>query len=140
MVHGENIKAFGQLSRSIRTVMLGEVKLMSLVFVFLTLSLSAFGNPGSWTPSYQKISGIMVEGPEENGRAIILIEGGVPNNYVPDGCNDGTMGTYNTVYLNTEKGRAIYSMALAAYLSEKSVKLALDCAGARPLITHIRLK
>lgn len=88
-------------------------------------------------PEGKKISEIFIEGPD-TGKALIVIEGGVPSAYIPPECNSGSDASYNTVYLNTEKGRSIYSLALAAYMGGKPVKLALSCTANRPLITHIR--
>ena len=115
------------------------VKLLKVLFMSLAfISVSVSANPGHWMPTAKKVSSIVVEG-DENGRALILIEGGVPSEYIPQECRSGANGTYNTVFLNTHKGRGIYSMALTAYTSGKPVKLALSCTGNRPLITHIWL-
>lgn len=105
--------------------------------VLLGLTFSVTANPGSWMPTAKKISEIIVEG-GDGGQAAIVIEGGVPATHLPEECRDGGNGTYNTIYLNTDKGKSIYSLALAAYLAGKPVKLALACTGSRPLITHVR--
>ncbi len=104
--------------------------LRHLLLVTLFLSASAFSNPGSWTP-YQKIASLIVE----NGMGIIVVEGGVPNNYVPPECNQ----QYNQVDLATDHGRAIYSMALAARLAGQPISMALGCFNGRPLINLMRL-
>ncbi|USD95801.1 hypothetical protein CTT30_06765 [Vibrio coralliilyticus] len=109
-----------------------------ILFVLVFTSVSTSANPGSWMPTAKKISSIIVEG-DENGRALIIIEGGVPSEFIPSECRTGSDSTYNTVFLNTHKGRGIYSMALTAYSAGKPVKLALSCTGSRPLITHIWL-
>ena len=106
----------------------------TLFSLFLTAFVHA--NPGSWMPTEKSISSIIVEG-DDNGRAIVLIEGGVPSDYIPSECRSGSNGTYNTIPLHTDKGRGMYSLALAAHASGKKVKLALSCTGNRPLITHI---
>lgn len=111
---------------------------------FIVLLLTAFpvllhANPGSWTPVYQNISEIFIEGSESEGSALIVLEGGVPSSHIPSDCNS----KYNTVFLSNDKGRSIYSMALAAYMSGKTIKVALACTSSRPsrpLITNIRLK
>jgi hypothetical protein len=110
----------------------------SLIGVLLFVStMTVHSNPGAWMPEAKKIVEIIVEGGDE-GRALIVIEGNVPSDYVPEGCKVGDDRAYNTVYLNTDKGKSIYSLALTAYMSGKPVKLAVGCIGARPLITHIR--
>jgi hypothetical protein len=86
-------------------------------------------------PTKQKIAEIIVGGNESDGKALIIIEGSVPPDFIPSECNS----PYNTVNLTSEKGRAILSIALAAYMSGKPVALALSCIGARPLITNIRM-
>ena len=106
--------------------------------IFLFFSSNVFSNPGSWMPVAKNISSIIVEG-DDNGSALIIIKGGVPAEYIPADCSVGGNGKYNTAPLNTDKGRGIYSMALAAYMAGKPVKLALSCIGARPLITNIQL-
>jgi hypothetical protein len=98
----------------------------------LTCSGASLASPGSWTPTGQLISGIIVEG-NDDGNALVLIDGGVPASHIPSSC----VSPYNTIPLNTDKGRAMYSLALAAQLAGKKVKLALACSGSRPLITHI---
>jgi hypothetical protein len=112
-----------------------ENKLKFIILLISLVPMLSFGSPGSWTPSSQKILEIIVEGAETDGRALVVIEGGVPSSHIPSACNS----PYNTIVLNSDKGRAMYSMALAAYMSGKTVKLALACTGNRPLITHIRI-
>ena len=106
-----------------------------LFFVGVSLVAQVSAAPGGWTPTPQKISGIVIEGSETNGTALILIDGGVPADYIPSECNS----PYNTADLTTEKGRGILSVALSARLADKPVKLALTCRGSRPFITHIML-
>jgi hypothetical protein len=105
-----------------------------LVLIAL-LSFQALSNGGSWMPTAKKISGIVVEGGETNGTALIIIDGGVPDDFIPSECKS----PYNTIDLTTEKGRGILSVALSARMSDKPVKLALTCKGNRPFITHIWL-
>ena len=88
-------------------------------------------NPGSWIPASQKISTIIIE----NGKALIVLEGGIPSTYIPPECNS----PYNQADLSTEHGKGIYSMALAAQLAGKKVSMALSCSGSRPFITHFKL-
>lgn len=110
-----------------------------LILLISLLSTLSHANPGAWTPNYQKISEIFIEGSETEGRALIVLEGGVPSSHIPPECNN----KYNTVFLNNNKGRSIYSMTLAAYMSGKAIKVALTCTSTsplRPLITNIRLK
>lgn len=112
------------------------------VFVASVLALAApsvlFASPGTWTPVPKKISGIIVEG-TDNGVALVLIEGGVPPEYIPSECRSGGNASYNTIPLNTDKGKGMYSLALGAYFAQKPVLLAVQCAGARPLITHLQV-
>ena len=114
-------------------------KSLILIMWFVFYAEGALANPGAWIPHFKSISSIFIEG-DDNGRALIQLEGGIPPEYIPEGCRDGADSTYNTVFLNTEKGKAIYSMALSAYLAGKSVKIAVSCTGSRPLITHIWLR
>lgn len=107
-----------------------------LFIASLSCSVPALSVPGDWMPSPKKIASIVVEG-GDSGNALIVIEGGVPADFIPPGCSAGGDGTYNTIPLHTDKGKAVYSLALAAYLAGKPVRLALTCVGTRPLITHI---
>ncbi|HEY6528113.1 MAG TPA: hypothetical protein VIZ65_05425 [Cellvibrionaceae bacterium] len=114
------------------------MKVLKQIIFGLSISCAvpALSAPGEWMPAPKKIASIIVEG-SDSGSATILIEGGVPTDYIPSGCNTGGDNIYNTIPLNTDKGKAVYSLALAAYLAGKPVKLALMCVGTRPLITHI---
>lgn len=112
-------------------------KLIKLAFLSaLVIPNFVHANPGSWMPTAKSISSIIIEG-NDDGKALILIEEGVPSEYIPSECRNGGNSIYNTIPLNTDKGRGMYSLALAAYASGKKIKLALSCAGNRPLITHI---
>jgi hypothetical protein len=102
------------------------------VLVIAVVAVPVMAVPGDWMPEAKKIAQIVVEGADTGG-ALIVIEGGVQPESIPPACNS----QYNTIYLNTDKGKAVYSMALSAYLAGKPVKLALSCTGGRPLITHI---
>ncbi|MDX1303038.1 hypothetical protein [Photobacterium sp.] len=104
-----------------------------ILFAFCSFHVTA--QPGHWMPTAKKISGIVVEGIETSGKALIIIDEGVPDRFIPAECKS----PYNTVDLTTEKGRGILSVALSARMADKPVKLALSCIGARPLITHIWL-
>jgi len=108
---------------------------LSLLIVCSVVSSQLLSAPGAWMPTAKKISGIVIEGSDISGTALIIIEGGVQPDYIPTECNS----KYNTVDLTTEKGRGILSMALSARMSDKPVKLALACKGNRPFITHIWL-
>jgi hypothetical protein len=109
-----------------------------LLAPFLSFSANVLAVPGHWMPTAKNIASIIVEG-DDQGQALILIEGGVPSDFIPAACSAGFNGSLNTLMLGTEKGRAMYAMALTAYTSGKKVKLALDCLGSRPLVTHIWL-
>ena len=107
------------------------------LIIFITLFLlnfcqSALAAPGSWSPQFKEIRTIIIE----EGTALILIEGGVHPDYIPEACNS----PYNKADLSTEHSKALYSMALAAKLSGIKVKVALHCAGSRPRITHMQLQ
>jgi len=110
------------------------VKIVSALCVFMW-SMSGYASPGSWTPAYQKISNVIVEGGNTGSSALIIIEGGVPSAFIPGACDS----PYNKADLTTEHGRSVYTAALAAYMSGKPVKLALACSGTRPFITHIKI-
>jgi len=101
-----------------------------MILISVVLSFPSFANPGSWTPS-NYISQIIIE----NGIALILMEGGVPSNYIPAECKQ----SYNQADLATHHGKAVYSMALSAKMANKKVSLALNCKGSRPNINLIRL-
>jgi len=111
------------------------MKKILLLFVVMTLSGSLFA--AGWTPAPgQKISGIIVEGSDTSGTALIIIDGGVPAANLPSECSS----IYNKVSLETERGRGMLAVALAAKLADKPVRLALGaCDGTRPLITNIWL-
>lgn len=109
-----------------------------LIGVFLSCSaLMANASPGAWMPEAKNIVEIIVEGGDD-GKALIVIDGNVPSDYVPSECNTGGNRAYNTVHLDTDKGKGMYALALAAYMSGKPIKLAVTCSGTRPLITHVR--
>lgn len=105
-----------------------------LITCLTVFSVQVFSD--GWMPTAKTIKEIIIEGSETSGTALIVIEGGVPADNIPSECNSA----YNTVDLTTEKGRAILSIALAARISDKPVRLALTtCKGTRPLISHIML-
>jgi hypothetical protein len=97
-----------------------------VVFLLSVLSCTVFAQPGHWTP-YQIIQTIIIE----NGVALIVVEGDVPAEFIPAECNQAN--------LSTEHGKAIYSLALAARLSDTPISMALECNGVRPSIKLIRL-
>ncbi|WP_196158985.1 hypothetical protein [Reinekea sp. G2M2-21] len=103
------------------------------VVIFLNISV-CFGAPGSWMPTAKPISDIIIDF-DNSGKVLVLISGGVPGDYLPSGCQN----KYNTLLLDSEKGQAMYAMALSAYMAGKPVKLVLspNCDGGRPLITHM---
>lgn len=103
-------------------------------FILVAICFTAHANPGSWIPEKRKILEVIVEG-GEGGEAIIYFEGGLPAAYIPSSCS---ASPNNTVYLNNDRGRSIYSLVLAAYLAGKPVTIALSCNGSIPVINHIR--
>lgn len=106
--------------------------IMPLFLASLFSSFATEASPGEWIPQSKKISGIIIEGET----ALILIEGDVPQDYIPSQCNS----TLNTVDLNTIRGHAILSIALSARAMDASVRLVLgSCFGSRPLVTYIQL-
>jgi hypothetical protein len=110
----------------------------ALVAAFLfCAALNVHANPGAWMPEAKAIIEIHVEG-SDDGKALIVIDGNVPADYVPSGCNSGGNRAFNVVHLNTDKGKGIYSLALTAYMGGKPVNMAVTCEGTRPLITNIK--
>jgi hypothetical protein len=111
-----------------------------LIAMLLPFSLQVFAL-GGWT-GYQKITGIVIEGPEP-GYALITLEGGVPAGNLP--ADTGCSSVYNSIALDSDRGRSILSVALAARLSDKPVRLALGtavdgtCPIERPQINNIWL-
>lgn len=101
-----------------------------VIFLLSLFSCAASAQPGYWTP-YQAIQTIIIE----NGVALIVVKGGVPAEFIPTECNQA----YNQANLSTEHGKAIYSLALAARLSDTPISMALECSGVRPSIKLIRL-
>ena len=101
-----------------------------ITFAGLFFSCTALAKPDSWTPS-NKIHQIIIE----NGIALVIMEGGVPSNYIPAECNQ----RYNQADLSTEHGKAVYSLALSAKMANQNVSLVLGCKGSRPHISLIRL-
>ena len=124
------------MGRKTKGMKMFKTLLKGLLVLGCALPVVVHTSPGAWMPTAKNISSIIVEG-DDNGRALVLIAGGVPSEYIPAACRSGSNGTYNTIPLNTDKGKGMYSMALAAHASGKKVKLALGCTGNRPLITHI---
>jgi len=106
------------------------VKLFTLAFS-LILAPSLKADPGTWMPQKKHISEIIIEG----STALILIAGGVPSTHIPSECNS----PYNTILLDTEHGKGVLSVALAARVANMPVRLALSqtCHGTRPQISHI---
>jgi hypothetical protein len=84
------------------------------------------------------ITRIIIEG-DDNGRALIILDGGAPIEYILVSCRSEGERYYNTLFLNTDNGRGMYALAFAAFTSGKKIKLALSCSGSRPLITHIQI-
>jgi hypothetical protein len=105
-----------------------------MLFGFLCLPLNSLAVPGAWMPQARMIESIVVEG-DAGGTALLIISGGVPEDFIPPACNSG----YNTLDLSTSKGRGQLALALSAYMAGKPVRLALSCIGSRPLVTHIWL-
>jgi hypothetical protein len=103
----------------------------TIVLILLSHLHVARGEPGNWTQP-RLIQEILVEG-DAAGKAAILIQGGVPSDYIPPACNS----PYNMIDLGTSKGRGQLALALSAYTSGRPIKIALQCAGDRPSITHI---
>ncbi|TQV69647.1 hypothetical protein FKG94_22910 [Exilibacterium tricleocarpae] len=118
----------------------GESKMLKsplLIVSLLFFSGYISAAPGELMPVAKKIDSIMIQAGAVNPEALIVIEGGVPVTHIPSECN----APHNTVDLTTEHGKSVFSMALAARLAEKPVRLALSCTsnGDRPLIKNILL-
>jgi hypothetical protein len=114
------------------------MKIFLKILLIASLASTSLANPGSWMPEPQLITSIIVEG-DDNGSALIILDGGVPIEYIPVDCRSEGERYYNTLFLNTDKGLGIYALALAAFTSGKKIKLALSCSGSRPLITHMQV-
>lgn len=110
-------------------------KLKILLFGCILISTQVFSSQGGWMPIAKNIESIVVEGGSTGSSALIVIEGGVPADFIPTNCSS----EYNTVDLTTDHGKSVLSIALAAKMAGKPIKLALACAGSRPFITHIRI-
>lgn len=113
------------------------VRLTSLAliaFALMSTSNRSVALPGEWMPEALFIESIIIEG-DYGGRATIVIKGGVPQAYIPAACHS----PYNQLDLSTSKGRAQLSTVMLAYSLGKPVRLALQCIGDRPLISHIWL-
>jgi hypothetical protein len=105
-----------------------------LLLGFFFLPVNSLAAPGAWMPQARMIESIVVEG-DAGGTALLIISGGVPEDFIPPACNS----IYNTLDLSTSKGRGQLAVALSAYMAGKPVRLALSCIGSRPLVTHIWL-
>lgn len=103
-----------------------------LFLVLLPFPLVTNAAPGEFMPEARPIQSIIVEG-DSGGNAVVIIQGGVPVDYIPAGCNS----PYNMLDLSTSKGRGQLAVALSAYSLGKPVRLALQCIGDRPLVSHI---
>lgn len=113
---------------------LAQYMFLSVPLGLLTLPLLTMAAPGDFMPEARLIENIVVEG-DPGGKALLIIKGGVPSDFIPSACNS----PYNTLDLSTTKGRGLLAVALSAYSLGKPVKLALQCIGDRPLVTHIML-
>ncbi len=112
-----------------------------LLVILLPFTLQSFAG-GGWTTD-KHISGILIEGTKTNGVALITLEGGVPADKLPD---SSCTSPYNMVSLQSEMGRGILSVALAADMAGRKVRIALGydedsglCPSTRPVIKHIWL-
>ena len=73
--------------------------------LLLLIPLISVANPGAWMPEAKNIDSIIIEG-DDNGRALLVIEGGVPSSYIPEACRVGANSRFNTIF-NTPKGKAL---------------------------------
>ena len=101
------------------------------------LSMQALsGSPGTWAPS-KTIGQLFIEGDDTNPRLTILTSSNIDPSYMPSDCQS----TYLNVNLNTEKGKSLYSMLLAAKMANKMVAFVFtSCTGSRPNIHMMRLE
>lgn len=115
------------------------MKFLSCITLSFLMSFShvvfSASNSGEWMTTGKSISEIIIEG-ANRAAVVVLADGGVPSNFLPDGCNSSP---YNVVALDSGSGKEIYSLLLAAHLAGKSVRLVLSgCTGSRPVISHVR--
>jgi hypothetical protein len=120
-------------SRSL-SVILSKTTLACFGLLALLWPKMVLSEPGYWMPEARLIQNIIVEG-GPGGFALLVIQGGVQPDFIPPSCNS----PYNMIDLSTSKGKGTLSIALTAYSTGKPVRLALQCIGDRPLISHIML-
>lgn len=112
-------------------------KFSSALLIALIFPGLAFSSSGAWTPA-SKVKEIIIEG-DDSGRALIILVNPVPKEYIPSECSASGRASYNTIPLNTDKGKAMYSAAMAAQMAGKSLRFSLSCAGISPLVNSLRL-
>jgi hypothetical protein len=108
-----------------------------LLAAFCLSAQTAQAAPGQWLPSPQKIQNIVVEDYGDTGQGTLIMQGGLPADYVPEGCRGAWLVTLD---LASAKGRAQLATALLAQASDRPINLAFSkCRDGRPVASHLML-
>jgi len=79
------------------------------ILLIVSLASTSLASPGSWMPDPKLITSIIVEG-DDNGSALIILDGGAPIEYIPVSCRSEGERYYNTFFLT--QIRAVVCMRL----------------------------
>jgi len=105
------------------------------ITILFLVSSYTYSAAGSWSP-YSKISNIFIEGSDTVAVATLTFETNIPDSYKNPSC----LSNYITIDLSNDKGRAMYSLVLAARLADKEIRVTLPfCSGPRPLVHQLNL-
>jgi len=107
------------------------------IYSLLLISTNCFAgaNTGQFS-AYTKIKNLFIEGSDISPVATLKFETNIPDAYKNDNC----LSQYITIDLSTEKGKSMYSLALAAKMADKKIRVTLPfCSGTRPLVHSINL-
>ena len=106
-----------------------------LILGLCLVSSYSYSAAGQWSP-YAKVSNIFIEGNDTAHVATLTFEPNIPDSYKNSSC----LSNYITIDLSTEKGKSMYSLILAARMSDKKVRVSLpSCRGSRPLVHQLNM-
>jgi len=109
-------------------------KSISICIIFF-ISTKCIAAAGDFSP-YTKISYLFIEGSDAAPVATLKFASNIPDSYKNENC----LSQYITINLTTEKGKAMYALALAARMADKEIRVTLPlCSGSRPLVHAMNL-
>jgi len=105
--------------------------------ILLLISIKSIAAPGDFSP-YSKISYLFIEGSDDAPVATLKFATNIPDSFKKDNCPS----QYITIDISTDKGKAMYALALAARMADKEIRVTLpfcSASGTRPLVNAINL-